>query len=299
MNNFKYFIYVFSITVPLISFAQADSTETYTKMHSDSTKTMEIDRRGLYNFNFMWANLDNWTQGGKSNLNGTVMLREQFKIKTENTTSSHLMMLNYGLNNQDKITSKTIDNIQYVGNFARGGIGDKRWARISTQLELNSQIMPGYENGDTVKTNMISRIASPLYAQVSLGAISNKFKSWSLYCAPIGSKTTIILDSAIRESGAFGIDSTSSSLFQGGANATLTFNKIYFGSLRILLRTDFFYNYLNDNPALDVRGEFIAYYKLDRWFSVNANYQFIRDNDAIDAWQLKSVLGLGITLSLK
>ena len=238
-----------------LGLAQADSTETYTKMHSDSTKTMEIDRRGLYNFNFMWANLDNWTQGGKSNLNGTVMLREQFKIKTENTTSSHLMMLNYGLNNQDQITSKTIDNIQYVGNFARGGIGDKRWARISTQLELNSQIMPGYENGDTVKTNMISRIASPLYAQVSLGAISNKFKSWSLYCAPIGSKTTIILDSAIRESGAFGIDSTSSSLFQGGANATLTFNKIYFGSLRILLRTDFFYNYLNDNPALDVRVE--------------------------------------------
>ena len=265
---------------------------------SDSTKKRILELQGMYNINFMRTDLKDWTQGGESNTNGSLMIREQLKIQSKKATGRHLMQLNYGLNNQAGRTTKTIDNLQYVGNFSRGGIDDKKLIRLSTQIELNTQAMPGYAVEDTAKLKMISNIGSPVYAQFSLGALSNRYKSWSLYFAPLGTKTTIVLDSNIRELGAFGVDSTSSSLFEGGANATLTFNKIYWRTFKVLLRTDFFYNYFDENPKLDVRGELISYYKLDKWFTVNINYQFVQDYDAFEGWQLKSVAGLGLTLTL-
>ena len=265
---------------------------------TDTTKKRVYEHKGMYNINFMRTDLRNWTQGGESNTNASLMVREQLKIQSQKATGRHLLQLNYGLNNQLGRTTKTIDNLQYVGNFSRGGIDDKKFVRISAQVELNSQAMPGYAIEDTARSTMISNIGSPVYAQFSLGAISNRYKSWSLYFAPLGTKTTFVLDSNIRELGAFGVDSTSSTLLQGGANATLTFNKIYWRTFKILLRTDFFYNYFDENPELDVRGELISYYKLDKWFTLNINYQFVQDFDAFEGWQLKSVAGLGITVTL-
>ena len=265
---------------------------------TDTTKNRIFEHKGMYNVNFMRTDLRNWTQGGESNTNASLMVREQLKIQSRKATGRHLLQLNYGLNNQLGRTTKTIDNLQYVGNFSRGGINDKKLVRLSGQVELNTQAMPGYAVEDTAKTTMISNIGSPIYAQFSLGAISNRYKSWSLYFAPLGTKTTFVLDSNIRELGAFGVDSTSSTLLQGGANATLTFNKIYWRTFKILLRTDFFYNYFDENPALDIRGELISYYKLDKWFTVNINYQFVQDFDAFEGWQLKSVAGFGVTVTL-
>lgn len=265
---------------------------------ADSTKKRVYEHKAMYNVNLMRTDLRNWTQGGESNTNGSLMIREQLKVQSQKATGKHLLQLNYGLNNTKGTTTKTIDNLQYVGNFSRGGIDDKRLIRLSTQIELNTQAMPGYAVEDTAKTTMISNIGSPVYAQFSLGAISNRYKSWSLYFAPLGTKTTIVLDPEIRELGAFGVDSTSSALLEGGANATLTYNKVYWRTFKILLRTDFFYNYFDENPELDVRGELISYYKLDKWFTMNINYQFIRDFDAYEGWQLKSVAGLGITITL-
>ena len=265
---------------------------------TDTTKKRVYEHKGMYNINFMRTDLNNWTQGGSSNTNASFMIREQLKIKSRKATGRHLLQLNYGLNNQLGQTTTTIDNLQYVGNFSKGGIDDKRLVRISTQIELNTQAMPGYAVEDTAKSTMISNIGSPVYAQCSFGAISNRFNSWSFFFAPLGTKTTFVLDPNIRELGAFGVDSTSSALLQGGANATLTFNKVYWRTFKILLRTDFFYNFFDENPALDVRGELISYLKLDKWFTLNFNYQFVQDFDAFEGWQLKSVTGIGVTVTL-
>ena len=264
---------------------------------TDTTKKRVYDHKALYNVNLMRTDFSNWTQGGESNTNASFMIREQLKVQSKKRTANHLIQASYGLNYQNEKTTKTIDNLQYVVNFSRGGIGDKRLLRLSTQIELTTQSMPGYAIEDTAKTTMISNLGSPVYLQFSLGAISNRYESWNFYFSPLGTKTTVVLDPKIRELGAFGVDSTSSTLLQGGANATLNFNKMYWKKVRLLLRTDFFYNYFDTNPALDVRGEVISYYRLDKRFTLNVNYQFIRDFDAYEGWQLKSLTGLGINLN--
>ena len=91
---------------------------------SDSTKNRIVEHQGMYNINFMRTDLKDWTQGGESNTNGSLMIREQLKIQSKKATGRHLMQLNYGLNNQAGRTTKTIDNLQYVGNFSRGGIDE-------------------------------------------------------------------------------------------------------------------------------------------------------------------------------
>jgi hypothetical protein len=43
----------------------------------------------------------------------------------------------------------------------------------------------------------------------------------------------------------------------------------------------------------------IALYKIKEVFSVNAHVQLIRDIDQIDAWQRRSVLGVGLAYTIK
>lgn len=256
-----------------------------------------FSHQGMYNFNGMYTQFDNWVQGGKTNFNTSVLLREQIKIEGVKRTGRHLIQLNYGTNYQDGRWDKTIDKLQYNVNFSKGGADDTRWVRLSSQLEFNTQAMPGYLPNDSLKTKIISDFGAPLYTQLSLGLVSNKFENWSFFFSPLGSKTTIVLDSAIRAEGQYGLDTANFSLVEGGANATLSFNNTYWKSFRIIVRSDFFYGYFDETPSVDVRGELIAYYRLGKMLTLNGGFQFIRDIDASPDWQFRSNIGLGITLN--
>ena len=97
----KLFNFLFLLTI-LFSFSLSGQ--------SDSTKKRIVEHQGMYNINFMRTDLKDWTQGGESNTNGSLMIREQLKIQSKKATGRHLMQLNYGLNNQAGRTTKTIDN---------------------------------------------------------------------------------------------------------------------------------------------------------------------------------------------
>jgi hypothetical protein len=43
----------------------------------------------------------------------------------------------------------------------------------------------------------------------------------------------------------------------------------------------------------------IALYKIKEAFSINAHLQLIRDIDQIDAWQRRSVIGVGLAYTIK
>ena len=64
-------------------------------------------------------------------------------------------------------------------------------------------------------------------------------------------------------------------------------------------KSDIFYNYWAPLEATDFMLDIIALYKVKEAFSVNAHVQLIRDIDQIDAWQRRSVLGVGLAYTIK
>lgn len=283
---------------------------------SDTTSKFDFEHHGVYTLNGMYSRFNNWQAGGNDNINATVQLREQVRFAGPKRTSRHNLQLDYGINRQGELERKTIDKLQYTVNVSKGGKDDTKLFRLSGQLQLNTQITDGFAAEDSLQLERISDFAAPLYAQLSFGLTSNRFRAFNLFFSPIGTKTTFVLDSAIRAVNNYGLVSADvGALVEGGANATLSYNKTFGKSLRVISRTDVFFNYEDFlAPEVDVRGEFMAIYRIDKWFSANINAQYIFDKDATEEavaaaaalpepidlshWQTKAMFGFGLTFTI-
>jgi hypothetical protein len=86
---------------------------------------------------------------------------------------------------------------------------------------------------------------------------------------------------------------------EAGAKITLNYNQQFSEVFSVTAKSDIFYNYWGPLSATDFMLDIIALYKIKEAFSVNAHVQLIRDIDQIDAWQRRSVLGVGLAYTIK
>lgn len=263
---------------------------------ADSTDQREVKHNGIYSFTGMISDFSNWNAGGEDNINGSIMIREQIDVIRGRRSMVHLFEANYGLNYQNGYLSKIADRIEWTSTLTAGEKGVDQWG-LSGQFNVRSQFAPGYTKGDTVKISPISTLGSPLYAQLSLGIGSHHFEHWTFYLAPVAGKGTWVLDSALAANEAFGVAADRPYLLEGGAKATVNYSRQFTDEFRLVGKADAFWNYASSDMPLDIAGEIIAVYKVKEWFSVNGQFQFIRDLDAVAALQTRSTLGIGLTFT--
>jgi len=68
--------------------------------------------------------------------------------------------------------------------------------------------------------------------------------------------------------------------------------------MSITAKSDIFVSYFARLNTVDVALDVIALYKLKKYLSLNAHIQLLRDFDQVDAWQLRSVLGIGLAYTI-
>ena len=112
-------------------------------------------------------------------------------------------------------------------------------------------------------------------------------------------KSTAVWDEDLRNKGAFGVDSGAVWRLEAGAKITLNYTQPVTDQLSITAKSDIFYNYAASFLETDIAVDVIALYKIKEAFSINAHVQFNRDLDQIDAWQRRSVLGVGLAFTIK
>jgi len=103
----------------------------------------------------------------------------------------------------------------------------------------------------------------------------------------------------LRDKAAFGVDTGATWRLEAGAKITLNYTEQLSDAFSINAKTDIFYNYWGPISATDFMLDIIALYKIKEAFSVNAHLQLIRDIDQIDAWQRRSVIGVGLAYTIK
>ena len=66
----------------------------------------------------------------------------------------------------------------------------------------------------------------------------------------------------------------------------------------ITAKSDIFVSYFARLNTVDVALDVIALYKVKKYLSLNAHIQLLRDFDQVDAWQRRSVLGIGLAYTI-
>jgi hypothetical protein len=260
----------------------------------DSTKLYE--RKAIYSVSGAFTDLNNWNAGGENSSNISLLLRENWIHKGPSFTTVHLLEGNYGLSRQADVLTKNADKLEFTTTLT-GSPKTTEW-NFSGQFNVRTQFAPGYAKGDTSGIP-ISSFGAPIYGQFSLGLGNNSFEHWQVFISPVAGKSTTVLDQVLRDKGAFGVDTGATWRLEAGAKVTLNYSQQFTEVFSITAKSDIFYNYSEPWSATDFSLDVIALYKIKEAFSVNAQLQLLRDIDQIDAWQRRSVLGVGLAYTIK
>lgn len=254
-----------------------------------------VKRQALYSVSGSFTDLSNWNAGGENSSNLAFLARENWSIKSAHWTTVNLFEANYGLSRQAAVLTKNADKLEWTTTIT-GNPNGSDW-KLSSQANFKTQLAPGYAAGDTSFTP-ISNFGAPLYGQFSVGFGNNSYEHWNLFFSPVAGKSTAVLNADLRNKGAFGVDSGATWRLEAGAKFTLNYNNQVTDEFSLTAKSDLFYNYEGPLAATDFSLEIIALYKIKKALSINAHVQLVRDIDQVDAWQRRSVLGIGLAYSV-
>lgn len=173
--------------------------------HSQENKdTLGWRKTGFIGIGVSQVSFTNWAPGGESSVSGTGLFNFTAKYRAKKQYWDNYVDLAYGLikGEEDDKIRKNDDKIELNSDYGRYAFGKFYY---SAQMNFRSQFAPGYNYpNDTV---VISRFMAPGYLTLAAGLNWKPVKYFSLFFSPAAGKFTFVLDQALADIGAFGVDS--------------------------------------------------------------------------------------------
>ncbi|MCS6905606.1 MAG: DUF3078 domain-containing protein [Bacteroidia bacterium] len=296
----------------------------------DTTKTpKKINKWKLSyvaNVNFTQSSFTHWAAGGENSfalsaLTNFMANYQHKKWKWENTFD-----LGYGVSKLgDQPFRKNEDKIDII---SRIGYQLSKNLFSSIRMNFKTQFAPGFNfPNDSI---VVSRFFSPAFLFLSLGIDYKPTDGLSLYASPATGRLIIVLDQALADKGAFGVEkakfATDGSLLQHGENLRFEFGALLsaqykkdFNNISIRSRLELFNNYTDRVAAnrgnIVVNFENLITFAINKWFSTSLFFHMLYDHNqqvtlfqTIDGkkvevgkgprLQIKQVLGVGFNYKI-
>ncbi len=169
----------------------------------DSTSNWE--RKNTVGFDISQIAFMNWNAGGNSSISGLLKGNFVRKYSTDKVKWLNELIVKYGVNKQDGVAlRKTDDAFQVNSTFGYRKDTVSNWYH-SAKFNFNTQFTNGYSYPNTERA--ISKLFAPAYIFTGIGAeYANREKKLTVYLSPLTQKTTLVLDQALANQGAFGVD---------------------------------------------------------------------------------------------
>ncbi|MBW7869186.1 MAG: DUF3078 domain-containing protein [Brumimicrobium sp.] len=269
----------------------------------------------IFSLNITQSSFTNWAAGGRNNVSGLAFIKANAdytkgRIKWANALSTGLGGIQYF----DEKLQKTDDVIDLQSTVSYG-LKDPWY--LSLMGGFRSQYLDGFAYpNDSVRT---STFMAPGYVTLSLGIEYIPNDNFKAMLSPLTAKFTFVNNQVLADGGAFGVtpaeyDALGVMIKKGerfraelGAYARISYKKEIMKNINFSTRWEFFSNYLQNPQNIDVYGELIMDFKINKWFSANLQLNLIYDDD-IDITdrkgnvgprtQFKQVLGVGIAYRL-
>lgn len=286
-------------------FAQEDST-----LPPEESSNWKLESK--YTLNVTQSTFTNWASGGRNNISGLGFINANANYKKNKLRwASSLSTGLGGIQYFDEDIEKT-DDVLDVQSTLSFGLKDP-W-NISLLGGFRTQFLDGFSSPvDSVRA---STFMAPGYINISIGIEYIPSDNLKILLSPLSGKFTFVQDQTLANAGAFGVEPAELSnaglvtnpgeRFRAelGAYFRIVYKKELMENIRLSTRLELFSSYSNNPTNIDVNGELILNFKVNKWFSANIQLNLIYDDD-IDIedrdgnigprTQFKQVTGIGIS----
>jgi len=295
----KSILVVSLLLVTSFCFAQKSEKELINTTSAAETKAKDTTNLGwkktgniVFLFNQSAFNND-WRAGGNSNMAGNIGLNYDINFKNERTIWDNKFIVAYGLTKlKGAEVQKSDDRLEFtslVGKKASGYWFYSGFLNFKTQMD----------SGNDATGMKISHFFSPAYLQAGPGMLWKKSDNLKVNFAPATSRVIFVHPHFTQFNTAFGVEQGKSSRFEFGAGIQgyYKFNVMENISWENIL--NLYSNYLDKPQNVDVDYQANLVMKINKYISTNIAFQAIYDDNAVGAFQIREVFGLGVNYGFK
>ncbi len=245
-----------------------------------------------------------WTGGGTSSVAGNLTLNYEVNYRKDDFTWDNKLLANYGLTKVkgDDFARKTSDRLEF-NSIAGKEIQESNFY-YTWFLNFRTQITKGYEFGEDPDTGETTRtetthFLSPGYLQTGPGIMWKKSDNLMLNLAPATSRF-IFVDQAFTtgpeyvDGDYFGVDEGKSMRFEFGASLSALAKFEILENVSMENSINLYSNYLEEPGNIDIDYLMNLEMGINKFLSANLLFQAIYDDNAVTAFQIREVFGLGI-----
>ncbi len=252
---------------------------------ADSTKNWSLG--GDVGLNSSQVGFTNWSQGGENSISGVSFLHLFAKYKKNNLAWDNYLNLEYGLLQQGTGILKKSDDLLELGS--KLGIKASEHWYYTVLSSFKTQFSKGYDyaKNDTV---YISDFMSPAYILGGLGMDYKPNGDLSLYLSLVTIKYTIVNDTTLAKSGAFGVQkyeieangniiNYKTTRLEMGAYLKLVYKKDIAKNVNLLTSVDLYSNYLKNPQNIDIDWKVEILMKVNKFINASIKTQLVYDDD--------------------
>ena len=259
----------------------------------------------IFNLSVSQVSLSNWSAGGEESysINGLGIASANYKSKM--ATWDNNLILAYGLMKQGtNELRKSDDNIEFSSKFGYKAVNNWYYSALA---QFKTQFSDGYKYEDAANTKtLLSGFMAPAYLNLSLG-MNYTTKVFNLFVGPLSGRSTFVLDTALSNRGAFGVDKGQKTRNEFGGNIKAVVNKDIMKNVNLLSKLELFSNYVVKPQNVDVDWQLLITMKINKILSASINLHAIYDDDIATIedgvekgpkLQFKEVFGVGLNIKL-
>ncbi|AVR44999.1 hypothetical protein C7S20_06780 [Christiangramia fulva] len=245
-----------------------------------------------------------WTGGGTSSVAANLTFNYDFNYRKDDFSWNNKILANYGITKVkgDEFARKTSDRFE-LNSIAGKEIHESNFY-YSWFLNFRTQMGKGYEysedpdSGQSIRTET-THIFSPAYLQTGPGIMWKKSDDLMINLAPATSRFIFVDDAFTSEPGYvdgdyFGVDAGKSTRFEFGASLSALAAFDLFENVRMENNLNLYSNYLDQPGNIDIDYLMNLEMGINKFLSANLLFQAIYDDNAVAAFQIREVFGLGI-----
>jgi len=284
--------YLLLALFPIISFAQNDSVPKTWKHNGDFSLLFS---QSAFN--------DEWQSGGTSNYAANAIINYEIIYSKDQWEWDTKFLGDYGIskNNDQEFTRKTSDRLE-VNSVLGRQIKKSHWY-FSAFSNILTQFDNGYEfsedeNGQEIRT-LETKFLSPGFFKFGLGMLWKKSDNLKVNFAPstirfITADERFTTTPGYVDGDFFGLDEGETVRTEFGASVGAYAKFPLMENITLENILNLYSNYLEDPQNVDIDYTLNLNLTVNKYITTNFTFQAIYDDNAVGAFQIREVLGVGL-----
>ncbi|RMA65835.1 DUF3078 domain-containing protein [Ulvibacter antarcticus] len=252
-----------------------------------------------------------WTGGGTNNYAANLALTYDFNYRQGKLVWDNRIIADYGITKtgDQEFMRKTNDRLE-LNSILGKQIKESNWY-YSYFLNFKTQFTSGYEYFENVMGEEdrveATKFLSPGYIQTGPGVLWKKNDNLYVNISPATAKLILVSSeftdvgndpiaiAAFNESPYFGVKANETSRFEFGASVSAYAKIKLMENISAENILNLYSNYLDNPQNVDIDYTLNVVMTVNKWINANATFQAIYDDNAVQGFQIREALGIGVT----